>query len=79
MKKNITLSDLEPGQKAEIVALGLSGSIRRRLQDIGAIEGTKVECLFKSPMKDPVAYQIRGSVIALRHEDAKKIKIKNTR
>ena len=79
MKKNITLAVLTPGQKAEISSLKLSGSIRRRFQDIGAIEGTKVECLFRSPMSDPVAYQIRGSVIALRGEDAERIKVKNVR
>ena len=44
-----------------------------RLQDIGLIEGTEVLCLQKSPSGDPVAYLIRGAVIALRGEDSSKI------
>lgn len=41
--------------------------------DLGLVNGTNVESLHKSPSGDPVAYYIRGSVIALRNEDAGKI------
>lgn len=51
------------------------GSIKRRLLDIGLIPGTKVKCLFESPFKDPKAYLIRGTVIALREEEAKSIMV----
>jgi ferrous iron transport protein A len=44
--------------------------MRRRLLDMGLIEGTRVECLQKSPAGDPVAYFVRGAVIALRSEDS---------
>ena len=47
--------------------------MRRRLQDIGLIEGTEVECVQKSPAGDPVAYRIRGALIALRSEDSSNI------
>ena len=43
--------------------------------DLGLVEGTNVEALHKSPSGDPVAYFIRGAVIALRGEDAKKVRI----
>ena len=48
-------------------------SMRRRLQDIGLIEGTKVECIQKSPSGDPIAFLIRGAVIALRREDSSSV------
>ena len=66
------LSDMEPGQKARIVKLD-NDSIGRRLLDIGLTTGAKVECIGKSPCGDPKAYWIRGAVIAIRSEDAKKI------
>ena len=47
--------------------------MRRRLQDIGLIEGTNITCLQKSPTGDPVAYLIRGAVIALRSEDSSQV------
>ena len=60
------LTNLQCGQTARVGKLTLQGSMRRRLQDIGLIEGTQVECVQKSPAGDPVAYLIRGAVIALR-------------
>lgn len=70
-----TLNDLKQGQRARVKSLLSTGSIRRRLQDIGIIEGTEVECLQKSPTGDPVAYLVRGAVIALRSEDSSNILI----
>lgn len=65
----MSLKDLKKGQKAKVKSLLSTGSIRRRLLDIGLIEGTVIECLQKSPAGDPTAYLIRGAVIALRVED----------
>jgi len=45
------------------------------MQDIGLIDGTRVECLGKAISGDPAAYLIRGAVIALRSEDAAKIAV----
>lgn len=70
-----SLKDLKQGQTAKVKSLLATGSIRRRLQDIGLIEGTEVECLQKSPAGDPVAYLIRGAVIALRSEDSSNVLI----
>ena len=39
------------------------------------IDGTKIECLFESPFKDPKAYLIRGTIIAIRDCDANGIAI----
>ena len=41
------------------------------LLDLGLVEGTQVRCLQKSPAGDPIAYDIRGAVIALRSDDSK--------
>ena len=68
-----TLSSLNEGNSGRVAELKINGSMRRRLQDIGLIEGTEVLCLQKSPWGDPVAYLIRGDVIALRGEDSSKI------
>ena len=67
-KKNIPLNELKVGQRGTVSQLLSDTSMRRRLQDIGLIEGTKVECIQKSPSGDPIAFLIRGAVIALRTE-----------
>lgn len=68
-----TLENVKEGSKVIIKQLLSVGETRRRLMDLGLIEGTTVECLQRSPSGDPVAYYIRGTVIALRSEDSSKI------
>lgn len=75
MNEQHTLTSLKEGQRAKVSSLLSEGSMRRRLQDIGLIEGTEVECVQKSPAGDPVAYLIRGALIALRAEDSAKVLI----
>ena len=70
-----TLTALNIGEMARVQKLSSTGGMRRRLQDIGLIEGTEVECVLKSPSGDPAAYQIRGAVIALRSEDSSNVLI----
>ncbi len=73
MDTSQTLADLHEDESATVSALLAEGGIRRRLRDIGLIEGTRVCCLNKSISGDPAAYLIRGAVIALRREDSSKI------
>lgn len=73
MNMECCMANLNIGQSGTVKALTAVGTMRRRLQDIGLIEGTEVECILKSPSGDPVAFQIRGAVIALRNEDSQSI------
>lgn len=73
--KYIPLSSLSIGEKAIVKKLTSKGLIRRRLLDLGLINNTVVEALHKSPFGDPVAYLIRGAVIALRSEVASMVLI----
>lgn len=73
MNTEVCLNDLSVGELAVVRELRLEGDIRRRLQDIGLIEGTLVECLGKSPSGDPHAYLIRGAVIAIRAANGRQV------
>ena len=64
---------VQPSSASKMAALLTEGGMRRRMQDIGLIEGTEVECVQKSPAGDPVAYRIRGALIALRAEDSARV------
>lgn len=70
-----TMCSLREGQDARVTDIHIDGSMRRRLQDLGLIEGTRIQCLQKSPAGDPVAFLIRGAAIALRSEDAGGIEV----
>jgi ferrous iron transport protein A len=76
MKENlIPLDKLPVGRSGKVRKITALGNARRRMLDLGMIYDTTIESLRKSPAGDPVAYQIRGAVIALRSEEASKVLI----
>lgn len=72
-KDVISLNKLPIGKTGYVNYLLSNGTERRRMLDLGVVPNTKIEALYESPTGDPIAYFIRGAVIALRSEDAKKI------
>jgi len=71
------LSDLQVGERGAVVGIapGCRQMERRRLQDLGVVPGTLIQAEFASPSSDPMAYRIRGALIALRREQAAHILI----
>ena len=53
--------------------VGGESCMKRRLEDLGVVSGTRIVCLMRSPLGDPCAYLIRGAVIALRKKDAQNV------
>jgi DtxR family Mn-dependent transcriptional regulator len=72
-----TLLDLKPGQVGRVVDISpaCQGSQRRRLLDLGVVKGTEIVPELVSAAGDPIAYRIRGALIALRREQADWIRI----
>lgn len=68
-----TLKDFPPGTTVTIKKLKAEGSLRRRLMDLGFLEGTSIKIVRRSPIGDPTVYKVRGSFIALRKEEASQI------
>lgn len=73
MKQEKTLADFVPGEKGTVRHLKAVGSMRRRLLDLGVMEGTPVECVGSSPGGDPLCFLIRNAVIAIRRTDCRTI------
>ena len=71
------LTNLKPGQEAQVVGLSprIRGAERRRLMDLGMLPGTTIEVEMASAGGDPIAYRIRGAVIALRKSQAELISV----
>ena len=76
MKELISLSALRPGEAGHVEEMRSAGPIRRRLRDLGLIEGAAVRCLGRSPGGDPAAYEICGAVLALRDADSGQILVR---
>ena len=75
------LTTIQANEQATIVGLSPScrGALRRRLMDLGFVKGSRIAIDMKSPMGNPVAYVVRGTAIALRHDQAQYILIQNVR
>jgi DtxR family Mn-dependent transcriptional regulator len=71
------LASLPMGEQAVVsdISPACRGVERRRLLDLGLVSGTVVKAEFASPAGDPVAYRVRGALIALRAQQAELIYI----
>lgn len=75
MTTEFGLDRLCPGESGVVIAVGGEDDMKRRLEEMGWVVGTRVDCLMVSPLGDPVAYRIRGATIALRRTDAEHITV----
>ena len=71
MKTSLDTVNLNTSVKVN--SLNCIGSIKRRLLDLGFIEDATIIPVLQSPAGELTAYEIRGTVIAIRMEDAKNI------
>ena len=75
----VGLGKLEKGEKGLIIRVGNVGfsmEIVQRLMEMGFLEGTSVEVLHLSPFGgDPIVVRVRGSLIALRRNEANAIEV----
>jgi DtxR family Mn-dependent transcriptional regulator len=75
------LTALEPGGCAVVHRLddALQGFTRRRLLDLGLTPGAEIRAEYASFLGDPVAFRVRGSLIALRREQARHVLVRAER
>ncbi len=69
------LNQLPLNKSGKINKIECDGGIKRRLLDMGLVKGTEIMPILISPSGDPRAFLVRGTIIAIREEDAKNIKI----
>ncbi len=69
------LAELQTGEKAVIVRVNGHGSFRKRLIEMGFIQGKEVRVILNAPLKDPIEYEIIGYKVSLRREEAKLIEV----
>ena len=69
------LSELSRLQKARIIRVGGSGAFRKRILEMGFVQGQLVEMLSKAPLGDPTRYRIMGYDVALRAAEAQLVDI----
>lgn len=69
-QRNISLRELQVGQKAVISGISAQGELSRRIRDMGLAPGETVEVTGRAPLKDPVALRLKGFTLSLRNNEA---------
>lgn len=77
----IALADLETGGSAEVVTLdeACQGYSRRRLMDLGFTQGARIKAALSTFAGDPRAYEIRGTLVALRRDQSSQVFVRPLR
>lgn len=76
-KRYPRLAQVARGERVRVIGIlpTCRGLDRHRLLDLGIVAGTEVEAALESASGDPVAYRIRGALIALRRSQAAQIQV----
>jgi len=71
----VRLAELSTGQTAKVMGLDdrCQGYSRRRLMDLGFTAGATIRASLSTFAGDPRAYEIRGTLVALRREQASQV------
>lgn len=71
-----SLDCIRPGVQAVITQVNTDAVLKERLRDFGLVPGTAVCCRYRCPWGDVTALELRGSVLALRTRDLRKIRVR---
>jgi len=72
----ISLIDLKPGQKGEIIAINVGFGAKKRLEEMGLLPGTKIKVTKNAPFGGPIEIFTRGFRLALGRGLAQRIFVK---
>ncbi len=69
-------SQLLNGEQSEILGIDYNHPSARRIIEVGFTPGEEIKVIGKSLFDDPIAFSIRGTVIAIRKSEASSIIIR---
>ena len=70
------LDRVRPGAMAVVTQVNTAPELQQRLKAFGLVPGTKVCCRYRCPWGHVTAIELRGSVLALRTNDLRKIRVR---
>lgn len=70
-----TLKDVAVGKTVKVAKLTGTGSVKRRIMDMGITKGVEIFVRKVAPLGDPVEVTVRGYELSLRKVDAEMIEV----
>ena len=75
---SVPLSSLAPGSCATITDVDASTPEGHRLLELGFLPETEIRVVRRAPLRDPIAFYLRGGQICLRRSEAALIRVITT-
>jgi ferrous iron transport protein A len=75
---SVPLSSLAPGSRATITDVDASTPEGHRLLELGFLPETEIRVVRRAPLRDPIAFYLRGGQICLRRSEAALIRVIKT-
>jgi ferrous iron transport protein A len=70
------LSELRPGNRAEVLAVSGDPNLVQRLYEFGLLEGESVELVAIAPLGDPIEIRLGNTRLTLRKAEAAGITVR---
>jgi ferrous iron transport protein A len=74
----VPLSSLTPGSQATITDVDATTPEGHRLLELGFLPETEIRVVRRAPLRDPIAFYLRGGQICLRRSEAALIRVIST-
>lgn len=71
----MTLNEVKPGNTVTIRKLLLTGSMKKKMMDMGLTKNTEVYVRKVAPLGDPIELTVRGYELSIRKVDASLIEV----
>ena len=73
--RELSLATLPAGAQARVISVSGSGTIARRLMEMGVVPGAPIRVIKSAPLGDPIEIRVRGYHLALRRTEAETISV----
>ena len=71
----MTLKDVKIGETVKAAKITCSGTVKRRIMDMGITRGVEITVRKVAPLGDPIEVTVRGYELSLRKEDAGSVEV----
>jgi len=68
-----TLREVNTGETVIVSKINVTGSIKRRIMDMGITKGVSITVRKVAPLGDPIELNVRNYAVSLRKADAENI------
>lgn len=69
------LKEVKPGNSVTIRKLNSTGSVKKKLMDMGLTKNTEIYVRKVAPLGDPIVLTVRGYELSIRKADAALIEV----